>query len=46
MPWGQLLPVGAENLSQQAVFMDDATHAVMPPDPEVTQVGEAIWLRP
>ena len=26
--------------------MDDATHAVMPPDPEVIQVGDAIWQRP
>ena len=26
--------------------MDDATHAVMPPDPEMIQVGDAIWQRP
>ena len=26
--------------------MDDVTHAVMPPDPEVIQVGDAIWERP
>lgn len=27
--------VGAGNLSQQAVFVDDATRAVIPPDPEM-----------
>jgi hypothetical protein len=27
--------VGAENLCHQAIFVDDATHAVMPPDPEM-----------
>ena len=26
--------------------MDDATHAVMPPDPEMIQVGEIIWQGP
>jgi hypothetical protein len=26
--------------------VDDATHAVMPPDPEMIQVGDAIWQRP
>jgi len=26
--------------------MDDATHAVVPPDPEMIQVGDAIWQRP
>ena len=26
--------------------MDDATHTVMPPDPEMIQVGDAIWQRP
>ena len=29
------LPVGAGNLCHQAIFVDDATHAVMPPDPEM-----------
>jgi hypothetical protein len=38
--------VGADNLSQQAIFVDDATGAVMPPDPEMIQVGDAIWQRP
>ncbi len=33
--------VGAENLCHQAIFVDDATHAVMPPDPEMIQVGAA-----
>jgi hypothetical protein len=35
--------VGAENLCHQAIFVDDATRAVVPPDPEVIQVGDAIW---
>jgi hypothetical protein len=26
--------------------VDDATHAVMAPDPEMIQVGDAIWQRP
>src|SRR5260370_18251517 len=39
-------PVGAENLCHQAIFVDDATRAVMPPDPEMIQVGDAIWQRP
>jgi hypothetical protein len=26
---------GAENLCHQAIFVDDATRAVMPPDPEM-----------
>ena len=26
---------GAENLCHQAIFVGDATHAVMPPDPEM-----------
>jgi hypothetical protein len=38
--------VGAENLCHQAIFVDDATRAVMPPDPEMIQVGDAIWQRP
>jgi hypothetical protein len=37
--------VGAENLCHQAIFVDDATRAVVPPDPEVIQVGDAIWQR-
>jgi len=37
---GILLPgiqatCGAENLCHQAIFVGDATHAVMPPDPEM-----------
>ena len=35
--------VGAENLCHQAIFVDDATRAVMPPDPEMIQVGDVIW---
>jgi hypothetical protein len=38
--------VGADNLCHQAVFVDDATYAVVPPDPEMIQVGDAIWQRP
>ena len=34
------------NLCHQAIFVDDATRAVMPPDPEMIQVGGAIWQRP
>ena len=44
--WYRWFPVGAENLCHQAIFVDHATHAVMPPDPEVIQVGDAIWQRP
>jgi hypothetical protein len=39
-------PVGAEDLCHQAIFVDDAARAVMPPDPEIIQVGDAIWQRP
>jgi hypothetical protein len=46
LPRTQAYSVGAENLCHQAIFVDDATHAVMPPDPEVIQVGDAIWQRP
>ena len=28
--------MGAENLCHQAIFVDDATDAVMPPDPSIT----------
>jgi hypothetical protein len=38
--------VGAENLCHQAIFVDDATRAVMPPDPEMIQVDDAIWQGP
>jgi hypothetical protein len=38
-------PVGAENLCHQAIFVDDATCAVMPPDPEMVQVGYAVGQR-
>ncbi|MGA2831083.1 MAG: hypothetical protein ABSF03_33785, partial [Streptosporangiaceae bacterium] len=41
-----VLLVSAENLSHQAIFMDDATHAVMPPDLEMIQVGDSIWQGP
>ena len=37
--------MGADNLCHQAIFVDDATHAVMPPDPEMIQAGDAIWQR-
>ena len=32
-------PVGAENLCHQAIFVDDATRAVMTPDPEMILKG-------
>lgn len=35
--------VGADNLCHQVVFVDDATGAVAPSDPEVVQVGDVIW---
>ena len=35
--------IGAENLCHQAIFVDDTTRAVAPPDPEVIEVGDAIW---
>jgi hypothetical protein len=38
--------VGAENLCHQAIFVDDAIRAVMPPDPEMIQVCDAIWQGP
>ena len=42
----QCYAVGAENLCHQAIFVDDATRAVMPPDPEMIQVGHAIRQGP
>jgi hypothetical protein len=38
--------VGAENLCHQAIFVDDATRAVIPLDLEMIQVGDAFWQRP
>ena len=38
--------VGADNLCHQAIFVDYATRAVVPPDPEMIQVGDAIWQGP
>jgi group II intron reverse transcriptase/maturase len=43
---GLKCPRPLDNLCHQAIFVDDATHAVMPPDPEMIQVGDAIWQRP
>src|SRR5579862_8171973 len=43
MSAGKLDPVGAENLRDQAIFVDDATCAVMPADPEMIQAGDAMW---
>jgi hypothetical protein len=37
---------GAEYLCHQAIFVDDATRTVKPLDPEVVQVGDAIWQGP
>jgi putative transposase len=42
----RLVTCGCRNLCHQAIFVDDATRAVMPPDPEMIQVGDAIWQRP
>jgi hypothetical protein len=39
-------PVGAENLCHQAILVNDATRAIMPPDPEMIQVGDTIWQGP
>jgi hypothetical protein len=30
----------------QLIFVDDATRAVMPLDPEMIEVGDAIWQGP
>jgi hypothetical protein len=43
---GQDIGLGVENLCHQAVFVDDAARAVVAPDPEMIQVGDAIWQRP
>jgi hypothetical protein len=37
--------MGAENLCNQAIFMNHATSAVTPPDPELIQDGNAIGWR-
>jgi hypothetical protein len=34
--------VGAENLCHQAIFMDHASGAVTPMDPEMAQVGDTV----
>jgi hypothetical protein len=38
--------VGAENSCDQAILVDDATDAVMPPDPEMIQLGDPTWQWP
>jgi hypothetical protein len=43
---GALPTVSSDNLCHQAIFVDEATYAVMPPDQEMIQVGDAIWQRP
>jgi hypothetical protein len=40
------LPVSAENLCHQAIFVDDAACAVVAPNLEMIQVGDAIWQEP
>ena len=45
-PQANAYAVGAENLCHQAILVDDATRAVVPPDPEMIQVGDAIWQGP
>ena len=42
LPTG-LLACGCQNLCHQVIFVDDATGTVMLPDPEMIQVGDAIW---
>ena len=37
--------VGAENLCHQAILMNHAPSAVAPLDPELVQVGDAVWQR-
>ena len=37
--------MGAENLCHQAIFVNHATSAVTPLDPEMVQVGEPVWRR-
>ena len=37
------LPVGAENLCHQVIFVEDAADAVTPPDPEMIQISNAVW---
>jgi hypothetical protein len=37
--------VGAENLCHQAILVNHASGTVTPPDPEMVQVGDAIWQR-
>jgi len=39
------VPVGAENLCHQAIFMNHVSGAVAPPDAGVVQVGDAIGQR-
>jgi hypothetical protein len=38
--------VGNEILCRQVIFVEDAAGAVMPPDPEMIQAGDAVWQRP
>ena len=42
---GSAVPVGAENLCHQAVFMNHASGAVAAMDPELIEVGDAIGQR-
>src|SRR6476646_4951932 len=44
--WHRQLHLWCENLCHQAIFVDDATRAVVAPDPEMIQVGDAIWQGP
>ena len=37
--------MGAENLCHQAIFMNHASGAVTPLDPEMVQVGDAVGQR-
>src|ERR1700747_1777590 len=38
-------PCGCRNLCHQAIFMNHATSAVTPPDPELVQAGDTVGQR-
>jgi hypothetical protein len=40
------VPVGAENLRDQAIFVNHAPGAIAPLDPELIQIRDAVWQLP
>jgi len=42
----QIWPVGAENLRDQAIFVNHAPGAIAPLDPELIQIRDAVWQLP